>query len=253
MTRILVLGDIVGAPGRRAVARRIAGGGYDLVVANGENASGGIGITPAVASQLLDSGVGVITSGNHIWAQKDIGPYLDRCGGRLLRPANLPPGNPGAGHVTVRCGDLDVMVVNLQGRVFMSPADCPFRTADRLLAGSPPPVVIVDFHAEATSEKIAMGRHLDGRASVVAGTHTHVQTADAGVLPSGTLFMTDLGMCGSPNGVIGVRWEGVRERFLAGRPGRLSVAEGDEMVNGLEACFGDAGELLSWSVVNDRV
>jgi metallophosphoesterase (TIGR00282 family) len=252
MMKILVLGDIVGAPGRRAVARFLREGSWDLVVANGENASGGIGITPADARQMLDAGVRVLTSGNHIWAHKEVLPYLDSCQGSLLRPANMPPGNPGAGHSTVQVAGVPVTVVNLQGRVFMPESDCPFRTVDRILSGSQAGVVIVDFHAEATSEKEAMGRYLDGRATIVAGTHTHVQTSDLRTLPGGTVYITDLGMCGSSCGVIGVRFDEVRQRFLTGRQTRLAVAEGEEYVSGLEVVIDDALKPISSRTIHER-
>jgi metallophosphoesterase (TIGR00282 family) len=250
--RILMLGDIVGAPGRRAVARFLQGRSYDAVIANGENASGGVGITPSDARQLLDSGITLLTSGNHIWAHREIIPWLDAGETRLLRPANFPPGNPGSGHAVISVCGLRVLVVNLQGRVFMQEIDCPFRMADRIIDNNEADVVIVDFHAEATSEKEAMGRYLDGRAAVVVGTHTHVQTADLRRLPSGTMYLTDVGMCGSTNGVIGVRFEEVRQRFLTGRPGRLTVAEGEELVCGLEIDF-DGRSLAGGKLVSERV
>jgi len=251
--KILMLGDIVGAPGRRAVCRFLQGRSYDFVVANGENASGGVGITPSDAMHLLDAGISVLTSGNHIWAHREIMPWLEKGTTSLLRPANLPPGNPGSGMSLCNAAGVTVLVVNLQGRVFMQESDCPFRAADRILAGSEAAVTIVDFHAEATSEKEAMGRYLDGRATIVAGTHTHVQTADLRRLPGGTLYMTDLGMCGSTGGVIGVRFEEVRQRFLTGRPGRLVVAEGGEAVCGLEVELDSSLAPASWSVVSERV
>jgi hypothetical protein len=250
--RILMLGDIVGAPGRRAVARFLQGRSYDAVIANGENASGGVGITPADARQLLDSGITLLTSGNHIWAHREIIPWLDAGETRLLRPANFPPGNPGSGHAVIGVCGFRVLVLNLQGRVFMQEIDCPFRMADRIIDNNEADVVIVDFHAEATSEKEAMGRYLDGRAAVVVGTHTHVQTADLRRLPSGTMYLTDVGMCGSTNGVIGVRFEEVRQRFLTGRPSRLSVAEGEELVCGLEMDF-DGKSLVGGKLVSERV
>jgi metallophosphoesterase (TIGR00282 family) len=251
--RILMLGDIVGAPGRRAVARFLRDRSYDLVVANGENASGGIGITPTDVRQLLDDGITILTSGNHIWARKEIIPWLDGAGRSLLRPANLPPGNPGSGHALLNIGGTSVLVINLQGRVFMQEIDCPFRSADRILGGNEADVVLVDFHAEATSEKEAMGRYLDGRATVVAGTHTHVQTADLRRLPSGTMYITDLGMCGSTSGVIGVRFEEVRQRFLTGRPSRLSVAEGEELVCGLELELDGNLRVSSGNSISERI
>lgn len=253
MKKLLLLGDIVGASGRRCAVRYIRENPHDFVVVNGENSAGGIGITPRVADQLLDAGVDVITSGNHVWAHREIYPYLDSCGGRLLRPENCPPGNPGTGFVTRKTGGVSVMVLNLQGRVFMPGSDCPFRAADRVLSGGCADIVIVDFHAEATSEKIALGRYLDGRATVVAGTHTHVQTADASILPGGTAYITDLGMCGSSSGVIGVNFSEVRERFLTGRPVRLSVSEGDDRVCGLSVTLGPDMKPSSVETVNARI
>lgn len=252
--RILLLGDVVGSPGRRAVARflRVAGG-WDLVVANGENASGGIGITPGVADELLSSGIRILTSGNHIWAHREILEYIDGSACRLLRPANMPPGNPGRGFAVLEVCGLSVMVLNLQGRVFIGDSDCPFRTADRILESHPADVVLVDFHAEATSEKEALGRYLDGRVTLFAGTHTHVQTADMRILPKGTVYVTDLGMCGSTLGVIGVRYEEVRERFLTGRPSRLAVADGAEAVCGIEVELDGDGRPVSRRMVNERV
>jgi len=190
---ILFIGDIVGAPGRRVVEellpRAVDRYCIDLVVANGENASGGIGITPQVADFLLNQGVDVLTSGNHIWKHKEILPYLEDTD-RLLRPANYPPETtPGRGLAVVEtAGGEPVAIINLEGRVFMSAIECPFRTVDRLLESLSPEVkvILVDIHAEATSEKQAMGWHLDGRVSAVVGTHTHVQTADERILPGGT-------------------------------------------------------------------
>ena len=230
--RIILVGDIIGRPGRRAIETLIPGlqkqYGIDLVIANGENAAGGIGLTRATAEELLDSGVDVITSGNHIWDQKDIIPHLD---GELpiIRPLNYPPGVPGRGFL-VRG---KAMVVNLIGRVFMSNFDCPFRAMDQLLEGldQRPPIIIVDFHAEATSEKVAMGRYLDGRVSAVLGTHTHVGTIDARILPRGTAYVTDVGMTGPIDSVIGDDAEAVIHRFLTQMPHRLSVGSGDVMFN----------------------
>jgi metallophosphoesterase (TIGR00282 family) len=200
----------------------------DLVVANAENVAGGIGVTPATARELLEAGVHVLTSGNHIWAEKEILPYLD---GELplLRPLNYPPGVPGRGYLTTD----RVMVVNLIGRTFIGNYDCPFRAMDRLLAElkPAPPVIIVDFHAEATSEKVALGRYLDGRVSAVLGTHTHVGTIDAQVLPQGTAYVTDVGMTGPVDSVIGDDTEAVTSRFLTLIPHRLSVGRGKVTLN----------------------
>jgi metallophosphoesterase (TIGR00282 family) len=231
---ILAIGDIIGKPGRWAVRELLPRlrqeYGVDLVIANGENAAGGIGLTPDTAQELLAAGVDVLTSGNHIWAQKEIIPYLD---GEMpiLRPLNYPPGVPGRGYI-VRNGAL---VVNLIGRTFMSNLDCPFRGMDQLLAElrPKPPVIIVDFHAEATSEKMAMGRYLDGRVSAVLGTHTHVGTIDAQVLPQGTAYVTDIGMTGPTDSIIGDDAEMVLQRFLTALPHRLSVGTGKVMLNAI--------------------
>jgi 2',3'-cyclic-nucleotide 2'-phosphodiesterase len=231
--RILMIGDIVGKPGRRAVRSLVPDlrneFDIDLVIANGENTAGGFGITLDTAYELLESGIDILTSGNHIWDQKEIIPHLDE-GLPLLRPANYPDA-PGRGYL-VQDG---VMVMNLMGRVFMPALDCPFRTADRLLQeaateGSPR-VVVVDFHAEATSEKQGLGWYLDGRASAVLGTHTHVGTVDAKILPRGTAYLTDVGMTGPVNSVIGSEVSAVLERFLTGMPQRLNVAGGPVMIN----------------------
>jgi metallophosphoesterase (TIGR00282 family) len=224
---ILVIGDVIGRPGRKAVGKLlphiVQQYGVDFVVANAENTAGGIGVTLSTANELLEAGVNVLTSGNHIWAEKEIIPYLD---GDLpiLRPLNYPPGLPGKGYLLAG----KVMVVNLIGRTFMSNFDCPFRAMDELLGGleSRPPVIIVDFHAEATSEKVALGRYLDGRVSAVLGTHTHVGTIDAQLLPQGTAYVTDIGMTGPIDSVIGDDVEAVIRRFLTMIPHRLSVGKG---------------------------
>ena len=196
----------------------------DLVVGNGENAAGGLGLTPGTAEDLFDSGVDVITSGNHIWTHNDIIPYLNS-ELAILRPLNYPPINPGRGYLVKS----NVLIVNLVGRVFMGHVDCPFRAMDQLLVEfehkSIP--IIVDFHAEATSEKVALGRYLDGRVSAVLGTHTHVGTADARILPGGTAYVTDIGMVGPRDSVIGDDPDAVIKRFLTQIPGRLSVGKGE--------------------------
>jgi hypothetical protein len=224
---ILVIGDVVGRPGRQAVQKFLPALRQqyepDMVIANAENAAGGFGLTSATAGELLSAGIDVLTSGNHIWAQKEIIPYLD---GDLpiLRPLNYPPGVPGKGYILIG----QVMVVNLMGRTFMGDLDCPFRAMDKLLAEvePKPSVIIVDFHAEATSEKMAMGRYLDGRVSAVLGTHTHVGTIDTQILPQGTAYVTDIGMTGPLDSVIGDDAEAVIQRFLTGLPHRLSVGGG---------------------------
>jgi len=236
---LLFLGDIVGSPGRRAVEellyRVVDRHLIDLVVANCENASGGIGITPAVADQLLNMGIDLLTSGNHIWKHKDIIPYLEETD-RLVRPANYPPDSPGRGHAVLETpiGE-KVAVINLEGRVFMSPLECPFRTVDAVLALIPPEVkiILVDMHAEATSEKQALGWYLDGRVSAVVGTHTHVQTGDERLLPQGTAYITDAGMTGPLNSVIGMKTEIILERFLTQRPQPFRVATQNMQLQGV--------------------
>ena len=231
--RVLMIGDIIGKPGRRAVCSQVPElrreYAIDLVIANGENTAGGFGITLETAYELLDNGVDLLTSGNHIWDQKEIIPHLDE-GLPLIRPANYPDA-PGRGYLLHG----DVMVINIIGRVFMPPLDCPFRTVNRLLqevkASDGPNVIIVDFHAEATSEKQAMGWYLDGQVSAVLGTHTHVGTVDARVLPKGTAYITDVGMTGPINSVIGSETSTVLERFLTALPQRLTVASGPVTMN----------------------
>ena len=223
--RILAIGDIVGKPGRRVVGRLLPDLRYeyklDLVIGNGENAAGGLGITPNTARELFDSGVDVITSGNHIWANKEIISHLDG-GLAILRPLNYPPATPGRGYLSTG----KVLVVNLIGRTFIGNFDCPFRAMDQLLAKDNPDVIVVDFHAEATSEKQAMGWYLDGRVSAVFGTHTHVGTIDARILPRGTAYVTDIGMVGPMDSVIGDDTDSVINRFLTQIPRRLSVGRG---------------------------
>ena len=222
-----MIGDIVGKPGRRAVTEILSSlrreHSIDLVVGNAENAAGGFGLTLSTARELFDAGIDVITTGNHIWAQKEIIPYLDS-ELAILRPLNYPPKNPGRGYLVKG----NVLVVNLIGRVFMGNFDCPFRTMDKLLEefGQRRMPIIVDFHAEATSEKVAMGRYLDGRVSAVLGTHTHVGTVDAQILPGGTAYVTDVGMVGPLNSVIGDEPDDVIDRFLTQVPRRLAVGKG---------------------------
>ena len=220
-----MIGDIVGKPGRRAVGALVPALRRDLaldaVIANGENAAGGRGLTPGTCGEIFSAGVDVITSGNHIWAQREIIPYLES-EARVVRPGNYPQGAPGRG--IVRFGALTV--INLMGRTFMYEIDDPFRAADRLLEDvAPGTPVVVDMHAEATSEKTAMAWYLDGRVSAVIGTHTHVPTADARVLPRGTAFVCDAGMCGPRDSIIGVQVEAVVQKFLTGMPARFPVAD----------------------------
>ena len=230
--KLLLVGDVVGSPGRKALREilpdLVAEHAVDLVIVNAENAAGGFGITEKVAGQLFSAGAHVLTSGNHIWDKRESLPYIDQ-ESRLLRPANYPEGVPGSGTgVFVAPTGAKVAVLNLAGRVFMSALDCPFRYADghveRLRRETP--VVLVDFHAEATSEKIAMGRYLDGRVSAVIGTHTHVQTADERILPGGTAYLTDVGMTGPRESVIGTEPSIVIGRFLSRMPARFEIAKG---------------------------
>ena len=237
-SRILFIGDIFGQPGRRAVKealpRLVEEYSPSLILANGENAAAGFGITPPLVEELLGAGIAVLTSGNHIWDKKEILPYLaDHADGRLLRPANYPSGPgqaPGHGLYLGRTrAGIGYAVMNLQGRVFMPSIDCPFRTVDALLAEIPADVKvrILDMHAEATSEKIAMGWYLDGRVTAVLGTHTHVPTADETVLPGGTAYITDLGMTGPYDSVIGLDKESIIQKFRNQLPARFEVAKGD--------------------------
>ena len=232
--RVLMIGDIIGRPGRRALARLLPPLrrelALDLVIANAENTAGGFGLTLKTARSLLSAGVDVMTSGNHIWDKKEILPHFDEL--PLLRPANYY-GAPGRGWLMHGA----VMVLNLQGRVFMPPIDCPFREADARLAeaqahlGHPPRFILVDFHAEATSEKQGLAWYLDGRVSAVVGTHTHVATADARILPAATAYVSDLGMTGPLHSVIGTETAPVLERFRTGLPQRFEPAQGPCILN----------------------
>ncbi|MCU1240718.1 MAG: Metallophosphoesterase [Candidatus Acidoferrum typicum] len=246
--RVLFIGDIVGSPGRQIVQDRlvdiVSQRQIDLVIANGENAASGFGITPRLADELLGMGIEVLTGGNHSWDRKEILEYLPHQP-RLLRPGNFPEGVPGTGtYVGVAKNGTKFAVLNLQGRVFLTPIDDPFRKADAELAKLPADVafVFVDMHAETTSEKMAMGWYLDGRVTAVVGTHTHVATADEHVLPQGTAYITDVGMTGPHGGVIGMDRDGIIKRFLDGLPARFEVASGDVQMNCVLIETDDAGE-----------
>lgn len=237
--KLLFIGDIVGRAGRKVLAdhlNRLIDRHYvDLVVANGENAAAGYGLTVPVLKELYQAGVDVVTSGNHIWDKKEIYPALDH-DAKLLRPANYPSGLPGFGTgVFETAAGVKVGVLNLEGRVFMKNLDCPFRVADELVSElkRQTPIILVDFHAEATSEKQALGYYLDGRVSAVIGTHTHVQTADDRILSGGTGYLTDVGMTGSQDAVIGNQKEPAIERFLTQLPVRLEVAKKDPLLCGV--------------------
>ena len=235
---VICVGDVFGEPGRRAVQMLLPKlkkqHEADLAVVNVENSASGFGVTPLIARTFLEQGVDVMTSGNHIWDKKEIIEYIGK-ENLLLRPANYPPGTPGAGSIVVKAGPHKVAVLNLMGRVFLPQLDCPFRKADeeleRLRAETP--IIVVDMHAEATSESQAMGWHLDGRVSVVVGTHRHVQTADERLLPKGTAYITDLGLTGPTDSVIGVEPELALARFLSGMPNRFEPAKGPAMLQGV--------------------
>lgn len=231
-----MVGDVVGGAGRvvfaQVAARLRREAGVDFIVVNAENSAGGKGITPKVAEELFDAGADVITLGDHAWDQKEFAPIAS-AEPRILRPANFAPGCPGFGTVTVATPQGPVTVISMIGRVFMKPYDCPFRTADALLsAPSESKIKLVDFHAEATSEKIVFGRYLDGRVSAVVGTHTHVQTADEVVLPGGTAYLTDLGMSGVKDSSLGRDLQAVLGTFLTGMPGKFDLAKGDPLLEG---------------------
>jgi metallophosphoesterase (TIGR00282 family) len=235
---ILMVGDVFGEPGRVAVAKQLPRlrreHAIDFCVVNVENAASGFGVTPQMARQVLEQGADVMTSGNHIWDRKEIVEYITK-ENLLLRPANFPAGTPGVGYVTIKTGPHKVAVLNLMGRVFMNPIDCPFRKADEIVPElrKETPIILVDMHAEATSESVAMGWYLDGRVSAVVGTHRHVQTADERVLPGGTAYITDLGMTGPTDGVIGVDRELILQRFVSQMPVRFEPAKGPAALHGV--------------------
>lgn len=251
--RILFIGDVVGKPGRIAVRDQLDGlvdsFNIDLVAANAENAAGGFGITARTVSELFDSGVDVLTTGNHVWDKKE-GEALLADAETLVRPANYPPSVPGKGFCTASTpGGVQVTVVNLSGRVFMDCVDCPFRTADAVLEKlkGTTPCILVDIHAEATSEKRALGLYLDGRVSAVVGTHTHIATADERILAGGTAYITDLGMTGNEEGsVIGINYQAAKKRFLTHMPTRFDLAKGTPVLNGVVITIdADSGKAIS--------
>ncbi|MCX5749648.1 MAG: TIGR00282 family metallophosphoesterase [Candidatus Saganbacteria bacterium] len=233
MTKILFIGDIIGKPGRETVKKLLPSlkeeFSADLIIANGENAAGGMGINAKKYQELIDSGIEIVTLGNHAWHNKDFTREISECR-NIVRPANYPPGTPGNGRIIYR----GIGVINLLGRVFMKELDCPFRAVDRIIdeLKGQTKIIIVDVHGEATSEKQALGWYLDGRVSAVIGTHTHVQTADERILPNGTAYITDAGMVGPNNSVIGVDTTAIIERFLTQLPKRFEVAkEGPNVFN----------------------
>ncbi len=241
---ILFIGDIFGRPGRTIVKERlpelVEKYSVDLIIANGENSAAGFGITPPLADELFDLGIDVMTTGNHVWDKREIIEYFQMADGnphsparRLLRPANFPASMPGWGVYEGQKNGVSYAVINLQGRVFMGASDDPFHFVDKLLEKIKAKVVFVDFHAEATSEKVAFGWYLDGRVTAIVGTHTHIPTADENVLPKGTAYITDVGMTGPYDSVIGVRKELVIDKFVGGMPARFEAATGDVRLCGV--------------------
>ena len=237
--QILFIGDIFGRPGRTMVREQLPAllrqHNVDLCIANGENAAGGFGLTPQIAEEFFDLGIDVITTGNHVWDKRELTDYFNSAidepyspARRVLRPANYPSGTPGVGvYEGTTPSGIAYAVVNLQGRVFMPAIDCPFRAADNLLSRIAAKVIFVDMHAEATSEKVALGWYLDGRVTAVVGTHTHIPTADTRLLPGGTAYQTDVGMTGPYDSVIGVQKEQILQRFLTSLPARFEAAAND--------------------------
>ena len=253
--RVLFIGDIMGRPGRAAAARMIPRlraefGGFDFVIANGENSAAGFGLTEKVMRELFSAGIDVLTNGNHVWDKKDFVPMLDS-EPNVLRPANHPKGTPGRGFAVYEKNGEKLAVLCLQGRTFMPPLDCPFRTADAILADCAVQSVFVDIHAEATSEKRALGVYLDGRVSAIVGTHTHVQTADEEIMPGGTAFLSDAGMTGGHGGIIGMSADSVMPKFLMGTPSRFEVCEERVRFQGVVVEIdGETGRALDVARVN---
>jgi hypothetical protein len=248
--RILFIGDIVGQPGRRMVARHlprlVASTGAEATIANAENAAAGFGITPSVAQELFGLGVALLTSGNHVWDKKEAEGYL-AAEGRVLRPANYPEDVPGVGAYLLRVGERLLGVLNLQGRAFLPPIDCPFKAADHELPQlrRVTDAILVDFHAEATAEKQAFGWYVDGRVSAVVGTHTHVQTADERLLPGRTAYITDVGMTGPRDSVIGIRPEDAIPKFLTQMPKKFNVADGPTQLSAVLLDIAEDGRARS--------
>ncbi len=229
---VLFLGDVIGKPGRRAVSQFIRNAHADFIIVNGENLAGGIGITVSTAAEMFDLGVDAITTGNHVWKKKEMAHYLTQ-ENRVIRPLNYPEGTPGSGFTVIKKGGKSLGVANIEGRIFMNSIDCPFRAMNNLLRKDNSVPIFVDFHAEATSEKIAMGWFLDGRVSVLVGTHTHVQTSDERILPNGTGYITDVGMTGPADSVIGMAKEGVLQRFTTQLPQKFEVGRDDNEAQGV--------------------
>jgi len=242
--KVLFIGDVVGGPGRKGLREAMPGlrerYAPDLTIVNGENSAGGVGITQRTANDLFDSGAGVITTGNHVYRHREAYEFIDRCE-RLVRPANYPQANPGRGHTVVEVGGMRVRVINLSGGVGLRVARSPFDTVDSILSHHEQDAAIVDFHAEVSSEKVAMGWHLDGRVAAVFGTHTHVPTADGRVLPGGTAHISDVGMTGSRTSVLGVKPEQALRSMITQMPTRFETAEEDVWVMGALVEVNDRG------------
>lgn len=259
--KLLFIGDVVGSPGRKVLKdylpRLKRKYRPDVTIVNGENAASGKGITEKVYHEIREAGADVITLGNHAWDKKDIFDFIDKATD-MIRPANFPEGTPGVGYIMKKVGNQKLAVINGQGRAFMNPIDCPFRTIENIVeeVRQKTPFIFVDFHAEATSEKQAMGWYLDGRASAVVGTHTHVQTADERILPRGTAYITDVGMTGPYDGILGVEKEAVIHKFLTSLPVRFEVSSGREQINGvfitLNNKSGNAESIQRISINDDR-
>ena len=236
--KILFIGDVVGSLGRDMVATYLPKlkQKYNptVTIINGENAAGGKGITEKIYKQMMDSGAHAVTLGNHTWDQREMVEVIDKCP-NLVRPANFPEGTPGQGYTIVKINTMEIAVINIQGRTFLPPLDCPFKKVDEILSvvKKRTPFIFVDFHAEATSEKQAMGWYLDGQVTAVVGTHTHVQTADGRILPNGTAYITDVGMTGPYDGILGMDRKAVMYKFLTSLPAKFEVATGREQLNGV--------------------
>lgn len=234
--KILFIGDVVGSPGRDMIKEYLPRlqkkYKANITIINGENAAAGKGITDKIYRSFLEMGANAITLGNHTWDNKDIFEFIDHAK-YLVRPANFPEGTPGKGSLLLNMNGIEIGIINLQGRTFLAPLDCPFKKADELISEirKRTNIIFVDFHAEATSEKLAMGWYLDGRVTAVVGTHTHVQTADHRILPNGTAYITDVGMTGPYNGILGVEKDSVMKRFLTNLPVRFEVASGPEQLS----------------------
>jgi len=260
--KLIFLGDIVAKGGRKAISRFLPEFkekyNPDLIIANAENAAGGIGLTPEIADEIFILGVDVMTSGNHIWKHKEIFNYLDSKSDKLIRPLNYPCSDdyatPGVGYTEIKKGETEFVIINIMGRTFVESVDCPFKAMDALLKriNTKNKIVVVDFHAETTSEKQAMGWHLNGRVSAMLGTHTHVQTADERILTDGTAYITDAGMCGSMDTVIGVDKEIIIQRFITQRPVGFKFSEINVGINGVYMEFDNTGKAVKIERISKR-